>query len=85
MGDPTAVGDGIAREVRNDRALAVYERVQKKLTGSYPANLPMLWTYHLRVGRDFDPDVPLSVKSQVDKLITEATSLENLSLLFSGW
>ncbi|THV05541.1 FAT-domain-containing protein [Dendrothele bispora CBS 962.96] len=67
MGDPTAGGDGMVREVRNDRALAVYERVQKKLTG-----------------RDFGNE-PLTVKAQVDKLIIEATSLENLSLLFSGW
>ncbi|EEB88082.1 hypothetical protein MPER_14291, partial [Moniliophthora perniciosa FA553] len=34
--------------------------------------------------RDFDPDVSLSVKVQVDKLILQATSLENLCQLFSG-
>ncbi|KAE9399554.1 phosphatidylinositol 3-kinase [Gymnopus androsaceus JB14] len=58
----------VVREVRNDRAVAVYERVQKKLTG-----------------RDFDPEDSLSVKSQVEKLISQASSLENLCQLFSGW
>ncbi|KAJ3878338.1 phosphatidylinositol 3-kinase [Lentinula edodes] len=64
----TLAGEQVVREVRNDRAVAVYERVQKKLTG-----------------RDFDPEESLSVKSQVDKLIDQATSLENLCQLFSGW
>ncbi|KAI0832116.1 FAT-domain-containing protein [Trametes gibbosa] len=57
-----------AQEVRNERALFVYRRVQDKLTG-----------------RDFNPDEVLSVPSQVDKLITQATSLENLCQCFSGW
>jgi FKBP12-rapamycin complex-associated protein len=53
---------------RNDRALAVLNRVQHKLTG-----------------RDFNPNVVLSVQAQVDKLILQATSLENLCQCFSGW
>ncbi|KAF8892145.1 phosphatidylinositol 3-kinase [Infundibulicybe gibba] len=57
-----------AQEVRNERALFVYNRVQKKLTG-----------------RDFNPDVTLSVAAQVDKLIAQATSFENLCQCFSGW
>ncbi|KAI6023936.1 hypothetical protein PISMIDRAFT_679672 [Pisolithus microcarpus 441] len=64
-----AVDGPFARqEVRNERALAVYNRVQHKLTG-----------------RDFDPNVVLPVKVQVDKLILQATSLENLCQCFSGW
>lgn len=63
-----AGGEPGAREVRNERALFVYNRVQNKLTG-----------------RDFDPEVALSVKAQVDKLISQAISLENLCQLFSGW
>ncbi|KAI0653553.1 FAT-domain-containing protein, partial [Cubamyces menziesii] len=57
-----------AQEVRNERALLVYRRVQDKLTG-----------------RDFNPDEVLSVPAQVDKLIVQATSLENLCQCFSGW
>ncbi|KAH9990569.1 FAT-domain-containing protein [Russula vinacea] len=53
---------------RNDRALAVLNRVQHKLTG-----------------RDFNPNVVLTVQAQVDKLILQATSLENLCQCFSGW
>ncbi|KAM0787611.1 hypothetical protein ACM66B_003678 [Microbotryomycetes sp. NB124-2] len=36
-------------------------------------------------GRDFKPTVVLSVNEQVDKLIAQATSLENLSQCFIGW
>ena len=36
-------------------------------------------------GRDFNPDEVLSVPAQVDKLIVQATSLENLCQCFSGW
>ncbi|KAI0046207.1 atypical/PIKK/FRAP protein kinase [Auriscalpium vulgare] len=57
-----------AQEIRNERALAVYSRVQHKLTG-----------------RDFNPDITLPVPAQVDKLILQATSLENLCQCFSGW
>ncbi|KZT27933.1 phosphatidylinositol 3-kinase [Neolentinus lepideus HHB14362 ss-1] len=63
LGDP-----GAKQEVRNERALSVYNRVQHKLTG-----------------RDFNPDVVLSVTQQVEKLILQATSLENLCQCFSGW
>ncbi|EJF64386.1 atypical/PIKK/FRAP protein kinase [Dichomitus squalens LYAD-421 SS1] len=57
-----------AQEVRNERALFVYRRVQDKLTG-----------------RDFNPEEVLTVPAQVDKLILQATSLENLCQCFSGW
>ncbi|CCM00588.1 uncharacterized protein FIBRA_02624 [Fibroporia radiculosa] len=56
------------QEIRNERALFVYNRVQHKLTG-----------------RDFNPDIVLNVPAQVDKLIIQATSLENLCQCFSGW
>lgn len=56
------------QEVRNERALFVYNRVQQKLTG-----------------RDFNPNVELTVEQQVEKLIGQATSLENLCQGFSGW
>ncbi|KAK7686283.1 hypothetical protein QCA50_010507 [Cerrena zonata] len=57
-----------AQEVRNERALFVYNRVQSKLTG-----------------RDFGTEQPLAVAAQVDKLILQATSIENLCQCFSGW
>ncbi|KAG5650773.1 hypothetical protein H0H81_011098 [Sphagnurus paluster] len=56
------------QEVRNQRALSVYNRVQHKLTG-----------------RDFNPEVALSVEVQVDRLIEQATAFENLCQCFSGW
>ena len=36
-------------------------------------------------GRDFDPDVQLEVHDQVDKLIKQATSHENLCQCYIGW
>ena len=36
-------------------------------------------------GRDFNPDITLAVEAQVDKLILQATSIENLCQCFSGW
>jgi len=37
------------------------------------------------LGKDFDPDIQLTVKAQVDKLILQSTSVEHLCQLFSGW
>lgn len=36
-------------------------------------------------GRDFKPTVELNVPTQVDKLIEQAHSLENLCILYVGW
>lgn len=36
-------------------------------------------------GRDFNPNVSLSVADQIQKLVQEATSLENLCVAFIGW
>jgi phosphatidylinositol kinase/protein kinase (PI-3 family) len=54
-----------------NRALEVITRIQAKLTG-----------------RDFakaDHDDELSVSQQIDRLIREATSVENLCQLYQGW
>jgi len=55
-------------EMRNERALRVYNRVKDKLTG-----------------RDFDPNVPLPVEEQVDRLIGQAQDNIALSQHFTGW
>lgn len=36
-------------------------------------------------GRDFNPNVSLSVPEQIQRLVQEATSLENLCVAFIGW
>ena len=82
-----AVGDvGTKQEVRNERALHVYNRVQHKLTGAFI--LPLCFRRVIlkhNIGRDFNPEVALSIEAQVERLIQEATSLENLCQCFSGW
>ena len=40
---------------------------------------------HKLTGRDFNPLVTLNVPQQVEKLMQQATSLENLCQCFSGW
>jgi FKBP12-rapamycin complex-associated protein len=81
-------GPGARQEVRNERALLVYNRVQHKLTGSsFSLCLRLCVTHDFSpsTGRDFNPDIVLPVTAQVDKLILQATSLENLCQCFSGW
>jgi phosphatidylinositol kinase/protein kinase (PI-3 family) len=64
---------GLAHEeALNEKALKVIRRVQDKLTGS---DFP---------DRDENGD-PLDVVDQVQRLIVQATSVENLSQLFIGW
>jgi FKBP12-rapamycin complex-associated protein len=61
--------DQEAKEVQNQRALEVLDRVKDKLTGN-----------------DFGGGKEeLSVDKQVDKLIHEATNLENLCQHYIGW
>ena len=60
-------------EALNERALKVIRRVQDKLTGT---------DFH---SPDEDPGEPLDVQDQVQRLIVQATSSENLCQLFIGW
>ena len=59
-------------EALNEKALKVIRRVQDKLTGT---DFP---------DRDENGD-PLDIVDQVQRLIVQATSVENLSQLFIGW
>jgi FKBP12-rapamycin complex-associated protein len=60
----------------NARALEVITRVQSKLTGrDFPLN--SLDEEEIEEG--------LTVEQQVDRLIQEASSVENLCQLFQGW
>eukprot|EP00741_Cyanophora_paradoxa_P013829 tig00020710_g13349.t1 len=62
-------GAGSPPEVLNERAVSVIRRVSNKLTG-----------------RDFGTGaVTLAVPTQVDKLIQQATSHENLCQCYIGW
>lgn len=66
-------GDNAAtEEALNEKALKVIRRVQDKLSG----------TDFNPSSEDFDP---LDVQNQVQKLIVQATSTENLCQLFVGW
>ncbi len=55
-------------EVKNERAVEVISRVDRKLKG-----------------RDFEDSVALDVPTQVQKLIEQATSIENLCQCYPGW
>ncbi|KAL7543713.1 hypothetical protein ACHAXR_013532 [Thalassiosira sp. AJA248-18] len=60
-------------EALNERALKVIRRVQDKLTGT---------DFH---SPDEEIGEPLDVQDQVQRLIVQATSSENLCQLFIGW
>lgn len=62
-----------ANEALNERALKVIRRVQDKLTGT---------DFHLPGQEQVDP---VNVQDQVQRLIVQATSTENLCQLFIGW
>ncbi|XP_019183667.1 PREDICTED: serine/threonine-protein kinase TOR isoform X1 [Ipomoea nil] len=84
---------GDANEVLNERAVAVMARMSNKLTGrdfsTSPA--PMSSAQHaldhstLISGETREPDHGLSVKLQVQKLILQASSHENLCQNYVGW
>ncbi|XP_010557538.1 PREDICTED: serine/threonine-protein kinase TOR isoform X2 [Tarenaya hassleriana] len=84
---------GDANEVLNERAVVVMARMSNKLTGrdfstSVTANNPMQHgTDHnnLLVGEPHEVEHGLSVKLQVQKLINQATSHENLCQNYVGW
>lgn len=68
-GDSAVANEGLL----NERALKVIRRVQDKLTGT---------DFHSSLEEVGDP---LDVQDQVQRLIVQATSSENLSQLFIGW
>jgi len=72
-----AYGDG-ANEALNERAVSVMQRMSAKLTGRDGAP----------PGSDsssLDSIQPDSIEAQVERIICEATSAENLSLAYVGW
>lgn len=65
--------DSMNEEMLNERALKVIQRVQDKLSGT---------DFH---SPEEEAGEPLDVQDQVQRLIVQATSSENLCQLFIGW
>ncbi|KAI3445863.1 hypothetical protein Pfo_002528 [Paulownia fortunei] len=82
---------GDANEVLNERAVVVMARMSNKLTGRDFSSLPSSSIQHslehstLISGDTHEADHGLSVKLQVQKLILQATSHENLCQNYVGW
>ncbi|CAH9071216.1 unnamed protein product [Cuscuta epithymum] len=84
---------GDANEVLNERAVAVMARMSNKLTGrDFSTSPPPISSVQhaldhstLISGEIREPDHGLSVKLQVQKLILQATSHENLCQNYVGW
>jgi serine/threonine-protein kinase ATR len=71
----------------NTEAHAILAAIDDRLRGVYnlgAAIRPQLSASHLRLLPAHE-SLPLSVQGQVDKLIQEATSLENLAQMYIGW
>ncbi|XP_042007638.1 serine/threonine-protein kinase TOR-like [Salvia splendens] len=82
---------GDANEVLNERAVVVMARMSNKLTGRDFSSLPSSSIQHslehstLISGDTHEADHGLSVKLQVQKLILQAMSHENLCQNYVGW
>jgi FKBP12-rapamycin complex-associated protein len=72
--------DSSSQDVMNSRAIEVINRIQSKLNGR---------DFDRNISTDDTSDSPVAVAStveeQVNRLIIEATSVENLCQLFVGW
>jgi hypothetical protein len=71
---------------RNRYALAALKRVRHKLDGRDSCRL--LASVHgsaSEVGHTLDSASRLSVSEHVERVIAEATSLDNLALMYEGW
>ncbi|XP_033148047.1 serine/threonine-protein kinase TOR-like [Brassica rapa] len=81
---------GDANEVLNERAVVVMARMSHKLTGrdfstsAVPSN-PTADHNNLLGGDSHEVEHGLSVKVQVQKLIDQATSHENICQNYVGW
>jgi phosphatidylinositol kinase/protein kinase (PI-3 family) len=77
-------GGAAHEEALNEKALKVIRRVQDKLTGTdFPDNGSGV--DHSNSGHSGGGGDPLDVPDQVQRLIIQATSSENLCQLFIGW
>ncbi|KAI5480415.1 FKBP12-rapamycin complex-associated protein [Pseudohyphozyma bogoriensis] len=76
-------GAGVARRPRGDET-NIFDEDAVEQINTRAVQVVERVTQKL-TGRDFKPTVVLSVKDQVDKLILQASSLENLSQCFIGW
>ncbi|XP_040182261.1 serine/threonine-protein kinase mTOR isoform X3 [Rana temporaria] len=74
----TYIGDGLVQpEALNKKAIQIINRVRDKLTGSV--------CQFIETGRDFLNEETLDVATQVELLIKQATSHENLCQCYIGW
>lgn len=82
------IGNGNSNgEQGNAEAHAILAAIDDRLRGVYnlgAAIRPHLSVSHLRILPE-NETLPLSVEGQVDKLIHEATALENLAQMYIGW
>lgn len=78
-------------EALNSGAISVINRVSSKLTGKDFRDMkPGRWKRTIGLDNfnensSKNEEWPLSVKSQVDRLIEEATSVQNLCQSYVGW
>ncbi|KAJ2473934.1 phosphatidylinositol kinase- protein kinase tor1 [Coemansia sp. RSA 2322] len=78
--DEPGVGGGNMAKIK-------YDGVEDKgwLIGNPKARAIVNRIHAKLVGTDFDPNVQLDVAAQIEKLIQQATSSDNLAVLYVGW
>lgn len=75
---PKANENEIFEEVGDESARALDQRNERAVQAYTRVQQKL-------TGRDFKPDTELSVPEQVDRLIQQATAVENLCQCFPGW
>jgi FKBP12-rapamycin complex-associated protein len=77
VGNESTSADSIRppQQELTDRAVTVVQRVLDKLTGLDFQDSP----------NNSAPGKPLAISEQIDRLINEATSNDNLSTCYMGW
>ncbi|CAB40167.2 TORC1 serine/threonine protein kinase Tor2 [Schizosaccharomyces pombe] len=76
--------DGLHRKRLNEEGITLEERQKPEILNQRAITVLNRVSNKL-TGRDFKPQQQLDVPSQVEKLILQATSIENLCLCYIGW
>jgi len=78
------MGESVEPEVLNKLALDIVQRVRDKLTGK-DFNTEVRVHRDKLTGKEFNTEESLKVSEQVERLISQATSHENLCQCYIGW
>ncbi|KAG0259388.1 Serine/threonine-protein kinase smg1 [Actinomortierella ambigua] len=77
-------GDGNQQQQQFSAAPQQHQQQQQHQRNAYAVNI-LRRVRHKLEGRDFDPQKKSKVTEQVERVIQEATSIDNLAMMYEGW